>query len=159
MDMTTSKDRKTASFSAWFSNSDTISPTTEPSLIRKTKQEVILILQVCPCLICLLHTMKRNRRALIISGLTRTRIIARKVLKIWENIAGSSRFVQLSACLRFLPTHLMQYSSVASDTSGGYKLIEELYKNSGIEITPKKAQELFESTVKHLRTIFTHNVS
>ena len=71
----------------------------------------------------------------------------------------SLNFVQLAACLGFLPTHLMQYSSVADKASGGYKLIVELYKNSGIMITPKKAQELFESTVKHLRTIFSHNVS
>ena len=71
----------------------------------------------------------------------------------------SLNFVQLAACLGFLPTHLMQYSSVADKASGGYKLIVELYKNSGITITPKKAQELFESTVKHLRTIFSHNVS
>ena len=62
----------------------------------------------------------------------------------------SLNFVQLSACLGFL---------LADKGSGGYKLIEELYKNSGIEITPKKAQELFESKVKHLRTIFAHNVS
>ena len=84
------------------------------------------------------------------------------VQKLGGNGCGhifSLNFVQLSSCFGFLPTNLMTYSSVQNVNSGGYQLIKQLYEGSGIEINPLKAQSLFESTIKHLRKIFTHNVS
>ena len=84
------------------------------------------------------------------------------VQKLGGNGCGhifSLNFIQLSSCFGFLPTNLMTYSSVQNVNSGGYQLIKQLYEGSGIEINPLKAQSLFESTIKHLRKIFTHNVS
>ena len=84
------------------------------------------------------------------------------VQKLGGNGCGhifSLNFVQLSSCFGFLPTNLMTYSSVQNLNSGGYQLIKQLYEGSGIAINPLKAQSLFESTIKHLRKIFTHNVS
>ena len=71
----------------------------------------------------------------------------------------SLNYVQLASCFGFLPTSIMNFSSVASTASGGYKLIDRIYKNSSVTISPKSAQVLFEGTVAHLRTIFGHAIS
>ena len=69
-------------------------------------------------------------------------------------------FVQLASCFGFLPPSIMNYSSVASIGSGGYKLIQKLYEKTRSEkITPASAQRLFEGTVSHLRNIFGHAIS
>ena len=53
----------------------------------------------------------------------------------------------------------MNFSLVASSASGGYKLIDRIYKNSSVTITPKSGQVLFEGTVSHLRNVFGHAIS
>ena len=69
-------------------------------------------------------------------------------------------FVQLASCFGFLPPSIMNFSSVASTASGGYKLIQQLYEKSrSVKITPNTAQVLFEGTVSHLRNIFGFSIS
>ena len=69
-------------------------------------------------------------------------------------------FVQLASCFGFLQPSIMNFSSVASTTSGGYKLIQKIYEKSrSVKISPKTAQVLFEGTVSHLRNIFGYAIS
>jgi hypothetical protein len=89
------------------------------------------------------------------------------LLKAVKEMAGPGvghifalNFVQLASCFGFLPPSIMNYSSVASPSSGGYKLIRDLYKKTeSVTITPKSAQMLFEGTVSYLRNIFGHAIS
>ena len=64
------------------------------------------------------------------------------LLQLIKQMAGqgvghifSLNFVQLASCFGFLPTSMMNYSSVASTSSGGYKLIKHLYENNTSEST------------------------